>query len=153
MTEKSPGKRFNNGHKTFLSAENSFMNEIYTRESNHRDRFQGSMHMLKKPRNPCLGELTARDQAEYLVPKKIELNDNIDYKAMRNHLPAFDVACKDRSKLIAGLSQVDSLQRRKEVIQNELEVMQRVLEHKRLCLILTRGHKPDPLHPAFETIS
>ena len=65
------GKRFTNGHKQFTSAECAGMIEQQARENITAAIFQREKMILVKPRNPINGELTSRENAEYLVPLSV----------------------------------------------------------------------------------
>eukprot|EP00981_Chlorochromonas_danica_P005675 scaffold1172_cov180-Ochromonas_danica.AAC.2 len=38
------------------------------KEDRCREYFEANAHLFRKSRNPCLGELTARDDADFLIP-------------------------------------------------------------------------------------
>ncbi len=104
--------------------------------------------MLKKPRNPCVGELTPRHDAEFLIPMKKTIKEQMDQEAFRD----FEAA---RSRMIQkekeSLDPIDkvvrprdiqgalSLRERRNHLNHELEQMRKVIQYKRQQLIETKA--------------
>lgn len=134
-------KRFNNGHKTFTSQEAKFLSEIYTGEKKSQGKFAESMYELRRPRNTIMGEATPRPGLEttgkYFADNK--LNASTQHLHTRNFsasTPQDDPLYKEfKSKV----QLVDSLNRQKSKIEEELRVVNQVLQHKKLVLGMSTG--------------
>jgi hypothetical protein len=59
------------------------------------------------------------------------------------------LAQEDFARFVADMGKVDALRRRKEVIQAEMDELQKELRHKKLCLA-TLGPGFRTLHPGME---
>jgi len=151
-TLKTTARRFNNGHKTFTIPEQDFLKEIYYSESAAHDRFVEKAPNLRKPRDPIKAEYTSRNEheGERLI-SSASLRGTLCASArvipenQRQPVP-------EHRALVADIEQVDALRRRKEMIEAELNLLDKVMVHKRMCLSMTNvgGNAPRNLHPAME---
>jgi hypothetical protein len=57
-------KRFTNGHKTFTTAQADAQKEIMDKTAFQQEVAAATLSYRRKPRNPVLGELTSREDAE-----------------------------------------------------------------------------------------
>lgn len=136
------GKRFNNGHKCFTSAESTFMQEIYAKNEKTRVHFNDTYHLLKKPRDPTMGELTSREDAEYLVPLSSIAEQTVKplpTPRVKSQQELESATEKLRgttmfSKLLADVARCESLRQRREVIDRESAMVESLLLHKQICV-------------------
>lgn len=157
-----PMKRFTNGHKTFTAPESDFLREIYNKDSKIRDVFVDSSHTLKKPRNPCLGELTSRDHAEYLIPFETSLKNTLDsvkyeesLKEIKSLQPLGDRDPRaDMASFIVDVGKVEAMKNRRAVLNAELSLIKQAVKHQKACMALIGGEGSSKgvssLHPAME---
>jgi len=136
------GRRFTNGHKCFNAAESEFMCQIYSKNEAQRVKFMDTYHLLKKPRNPTMGELTSREDAEYLVP----LTSIAEQAAAGNTVPAQRTKSKEELesaqeklrgttmflKLLSDVARCESLRQRREQIDEESRAVETILTHKQV---------------------
>jgi hypothetical protein len=136
-------KRFNNGHKCFTSQEAKFLSEIYTGEKKSQGKFAETMYTLRRPRDTIMGEATPRagmdTTGKYFPDDKL----NATTAAMQTQNlsgssgpPTEDPLYKEfKSKV----QLVDSLNRQRTKIEEELRVVNQVLHHKKLILGMSSG--------------
>ncbi len=112
------------------------------------EKFDQSRHVYKKSRNPCNGELTPRDDAEYLIPfEKLVKDKMITTTLTRGSLmyhetKSFQNATMgDTNKMtllakssVKDVSLLDTIRRKREDIDNEIAQMKRVAQYKQYCL-------------------
>ena len=134
------GKRFNNGHQCFTSAQSTFMQEIYSKNERSRVHFKDTYHLLKKPRDPTMGELTSRENAEYLVPlTSIAAQTVVQPQGRTKSAEELNSAQEKLrgmtmfSKLLADVARCESLRQRRERMNQESVLVETILEHKRVC--------------------
>ena len=131
------GKRFTNGHKTFTSAEAAFMGEIYSKNDAVRVAFLDTYHLLKKPRNPTTGELTSREDAEYLVPlSTVAEKAAVKTKPAAEELGATESKIQGMSmfnKLMREMERCESLRQRREKLNAEVDMVAAIMQHKQVC--------------------
>jgi hypothetical protein len=60
-------KKWNNGHKTLTAAEAKALTELLTSETSKQVNFQENMRIMKRGRNPLVGEATPRTQTGEVV--------------------------------------------------------------------------------------
>jgi len=70
--------------KTFTSRESDFLREQFIKETKKREDFSMKIATWKKPRNPTTGELTSREDADYLMPINTSFQNDIDFKKELN---------------------------------------------------------------------
>lgn len=121
------------------------LQEQEKKESDARDKFEESGHLLRKPRNPCCGELTHREDAELLIPltRTAAQNRTIAIRAKMtlpprststsSSRPSDDRAGKARA-ILSNTGEIHSLQRRKSKVDEELEAMKKLAAYKAWCL-------------------
>ena len=144
------GKKFTNGHKCFTAAESTFMQEIYSKNERSRVKFMDSYHLLKKPRNPTMGELTSREDAEYLVPlTSVAAQAGAEKASAAAAASSAGARVKSQeeldsaqeklrgttmfSKLLADVARCESLRLRRERINQETAMVETILQHKQVC--------------------
>ena len=85
----------------------------------------------RKNRNPCLGELTPRDDAEFLVPFAV------DKPKQQPTLPSAAESLAIRNKVRAklqNLSNFEAIKLRKERIEFEIKALKKVAAYDKVCL-------------------
>jgi len=138
-------KRFTNGHKCFTAMQSKFMIEIMTKDEGQRLGFEDNKYVLKPHRNPVNGELTARDSAPYLVQfdsatlamnatkgeQSESANTNTLIKRIvdNSHLQGSTQAVK----VVSEVNRCENLRTRRDLLEQEVEMVNKVLEHKRVC--------------------
>jgi len=147
---KSPGgkkardpltKRFTNGHKCFTAMQSQFMVEIMAKDESQRLHFEDNKYLLKAPRDPVNGEVTARDDAEYLVQYDGSIEEPGKGKSTSD--PASTVASvvndsklrgtKQMLRVVEEMARCESLRHRKGLLMKELDMVNEVLQHKSVC--------------------
>lgn len=133
-------KRFTNGHKCFTSMQSQFMVEIMAKDEGQRLYFEDNKYVLKKPRDPVQCELTARDEAPFLVKYELPAEEEerggpantkklvsgiVEGSAMQG--------TKQMLKVMSEVARCESLKERKQRIQDELQMVNDVLQHKKVC--------------------
>jgi len=136
-------KRFTNGHKCFTAMQSKFMVEIMGKDEEKRLAFDDNKYVLKADRNPVAGELTARDNAPYLVVFDSQKFANTGTSVPREEKTSSVIDTIVNSSRLAGSTQMMSVVRevercerlraRKELLQAEAEMVEQVLAHKRVC--------------------
>ena len=127
------------------NTDHRFMQQIMDIGEKKKLQFNDKILNLTRSRNPVMGEETYRENPEFLVHNR-EVKDpfagtisNLRYSGNREE------------NLGSKIGLVTSLRRRKELLESELSKTKQVIEHKRLCLSLTKEFsKPITLHPALE---
>ena len=120
------------------------MQEILNKGAAKREYFQGRLMDFTRERNPLLGEETYRENPEYLVHSRYK-NSSMDNTFQNLRYQGNRV-----EPLGSKIGLVNSLRRRKEILEGELSQTRKILEHKRLCLSLTSEFsKHVTLHPAL----
>lgn len=125
----------------FNAAQSEFYKQIYTKEENKKVDFFATLPTRKKPRDPINGELTSRENAEYLMPMFSSTSE-----AERAHTMSLTLEREAReaarqanfTQFATDVSRVEALRRRKEVVAQELQIMNKLLEQKRACMNLGR---------------
>ena len=150
---KKKGKRnFTNGHKCFTSAEANFLTEILDRESGSRVVFHAKLPTLKKARDPTIGELTSRENAEYVMPFTDAYKRTLESRINSANTATQPVSAGSTEKplmvtengknkfnnLIIDIAQIESLKQKKNDINDELAQLQKILDHKKSILNLTK---------------
>ena len=149
---KSPGKRkkqdpltkrFTNGHKCFTSMQSKFMVEIMAKDEDKRLAFEDKKFVLKAHRNPVNGEMTARDDAPYLVAFDSAVMSNEAAKSRPEATTTSlieDIVSNSRLrgatqslKVIAEVERCNTLRSRRDLLEAEMDMVNQVLEHKRIC--------------------
>ena len=127
------------------NTDHRFMQQIMDIGERKKLQFNDKILDLTRSRNPLVGEETHRENPEYLV-HNITVKDpfagtisNLRYTGNREE------------NLGSNIGLVTSLRRRKELLESELSRTKQVIEHKKMCLSLTKEFsKPVTLHPALE---
>ena len=113
------------------------MVEIMSKDEQKRVHFNDTYHLLKKPRNPTTGELTSREDAEYLVPLS-----SIAEKTSAPASTAQEAICATETKLrgltmfnklIREMARCESLRQRREHIHAETAMVESIMQHKQVC--------------------
>jgi len=128
--------------------------ELSKMEERSRTNFENNCHLLKKPRNPCNGELTSREDAEYLIPFEKAINASMLAQTRAKYHQSMMIENESRN-LTSGpatsslsqypsnrrpkFDQLSTLKQRKFEIDNELEQMNKVLAFKQQCLHRTQA--------------
>ena len=60
-------KKWNNGHKTFTAAEAKALHELLVQEGAKKDSFDKNCRIMKRGRNPLVGEKTPRTETGEVV--------------------------------------------------------------------------------------
>lgn len=139
-------------------------------ETNFRKRFAEKAATMKKPRNPIAGEFLpyntkaqSSDKSNLLMPHYTAPNGRCRTAPLlgtRNVQPVTNpkqqVSAKYESCL-AGIAQVDALRQRKKDLQEEMDHIRRVMEHKKICLAAGAyggyGKLIETLHPALNQVT
>jgi hypothetical protein len=122
-------------------------------EKGHRKReeFQKTWKTLRRERNPCIGEETFRGDKPLIFSPERQKDIEKDETFEEREVHFFGSRMEP---LGSQVGVIDSLRRRRDLIQAELSRTQKMLEHKKLCLALTSEYsKPKTLHPAMEQTS
>lgn len=134
-------KRFNNGHKTFTASEAKFLSEIYSGEKKSQGKFAEQMYDLRRPRNTIMGEATPRpgmDSSGKYFP-----DDRLNRSTLAQHTRNFSDQTPREDPLYqefkSKIQLVDSLNRQKTKIEEELRIVNQVLQHKKLVLGMSSG--------------
>ena len=152
VPKKKVKRNFTNGHKCFTSAEANFLTEILDRESGSRVVFHAKLPTLKKARDPTIGELTSRENAEYVMPftdaykRTLESRINsantmtqpISAGSTEKPLMVTENGKNKFNNLIVDIAQIESLKQKKNDINDELAQLQKILDHKKSMLNLTK---------------
>lgn len=125
-----------------------FDQELMEKGHRKREEFQKSWKTLRRERNPCIGEETFRGEKPLIFSperqQEIEKNETFEEREVR-------FLGSRVEPLGSQVGVIDSLRRRRDLIQAELSRTQKLMEHKKLCLALTSEYsKPKTLHPAME---
>lgn len=117
--------------------------EVEAKEQHCREKFDATGHLMKKSRNPTTGELTPRDEADFMIPMKKTIKQQLEDQAFSDYERTrlmtiqqeknfFDPVAKIvKPRDLQGIS---SLKERRGNINTELEQMKRVLEYKKQAL-------------------
>lgn len=133
------------------NTDHRFMQQIMDKGAIQRELFNSKLLTLTKNRNPLLGEETYRENVEYYVTDRSGNNQEYADEAYYN---AVTFKGERVEPLGSAVGLVESLRRRKELIESELTQMKKLIEHKKLCLSLTSEYsKPRTLHPALQQTS
>ena len=158
VPKKKVKRNFTNGHKCFTSAEANFLTEILDKESGSRVVFNAKLPTLKKARDPTIGELTSRENAEYVMPftdaYKRTLESRINSAntmtqpfsagttgsagTTEKPLMVTENGKNKFNNLIVDIAQIESLKQKKNDINDELAQLQKILDHKKAILNLTK---------------
>lgn len=121
-----------------------FMQQILTKEASKRESFASKIMTLTRDRNPLLGEETYRETPEYLVANRTQ-----EFAFTKEAMQSLRFQSERQEPMGSAVGLVHSLRQRKEIIESELELMKKIVEHKKLCLSITNEHNiPRTLHPA-----
>jgi len=117
-----------------------------------RENFLNNAHLIRKPRNPCLGELTDREDAEFLLPISSTISKALqDEKTRLLDLKSKTAVSEDKStatiRFLADVGKVETLKQRREVVNAELEQIKKTIKHQQLCMSLMGGGST---HPAMQ---
>jgi len=136
-------KRFTNGHKCFTAMQSKFMIEIMGKDEEKRLAFEDNKYVLKADRNPVAGELTARDNAPYLVTFDAQRFANTGKNAPKDDKTSSVISTIVNSSRLAGSTQMlsvvrevercERLRARKDLLEAEVAMVEQVLAHKRVC--------------------
>jgi hypothetical protein len=106
------------------------------KEARYREIFELRSQILKKPRNPCFGELTARDDADFLIPMEQTLKTLAETEAFQayKHSKALEVINANKTvenyhlRAInpADMARLQTLRNRRNLIDVELKQLELV---------------------------
>ncbi len=113
------------------------------------ENFDKSRHLFKKSRNPTNGELTPRDEADYLIPFEKIVKDKMSTTTLTRGSLMFhetksfqNATMGDTNKMtllakssVQDVSRLDSIKKRKEDIEFEIAQMKRLAQYKQYCLL------------------
>jgi hypothetical protein len=117
--------------------------EVEAKEQHCREKFHDSMHFMKKSRNPTIGELTPRDDADFLIPMKKTIKQDLEEQAFANYERTRLMTLQQEKDFFDPVSKVvkprdlqgiNNIKERRGNLDNELEQMKRVLEYKKQAL-------------------
>jgi hypothetical protein len=138
-------KRFTNGHKCFTSMQSKFMVEIMAKDEQKRLFFEDNKYVLKADRDPVNCELTARDNAPYLVKFDSSVAANTGKNAPHEETTFSQIeTIVDQSRLKgstqmlkvkAEVERCMSLRARRDLLSAEGRMCDQVLEHKKVCVM------------------
>lgn len=118
--------------------QSQFMVEIMAKDESQRLHFEDNKFVLQKPRDPVACELTARDQAPFLV--RYEAEPAVDQSHLQTKSAVSSVVqdkamqgTKQMLKVVEEMARCESLKTRKNLIEQELKMVNDVLEHKKVC--------------------
>jgi len=149
--KESPGKkvrdpltkRFTNGHKCFTAMQSKFMIEIMAKDEEKRLAFEDNKYILKANRDPVAGEMTARDNAPYLVVFDSQKFANTGKNAPQDDKTSSVISAIVDSSRLAGSTQMlsvvrevercERLRARRDLLEAEAAMVEEVLAHKRVC--------------------
>eukprot|EP01033_Poteriospumella_lacustris_P000289 gene289-183_t len=143
FASKAPARVNANAHMSRI------MMETIGKEQRCRDAFDENSLILRKPRNPCTGELTARDDAPFLIPLQKVMKDNLDsekyLKLEKTRIElketlnqqSFQLSLPVKTRDVVKLTRVHNL---RSEVDREIETLKRVAEYKKELL----QHKPAP---------
>ena len=158
-------KRFTNGHKCFTAMQSQFMVEIMAKDESQRLYFEDNKYVLQKPRDPVQCELTARDNAPFLVKYEMPVTQEevpatggaAEMKEMVQGIVQGTAmeGTKQMLKVVSEVARCESLKERKQRIQDELQMVTDVLEHKKVCSYggFTGAGAPKGAHKTMATLS
>lgn len=136
-------KRFTNGHKCFTAMQSKFMIEIMAKDQQKQLHFEDNKYVLKADRNPVNCELTARDDAPYLVKFDSSLAANTGLNAPKEESTMSVIATIVDTSRLKGTTQMlkvkaevercQSLRARRDLLAAEYEMCDQVLQHKKVC--------------------
>lgn len=114
--------------------------ETMLKEESCRDRFFDNAIYYRKARNPCNGELTARDNADFLIPIEHTIKTNFETEKFLNFDRTYQQTkqlsqpeVKESLRTVKSLDvhKLEKVRERKAEIDFELEQMRKVIEFKR----------------------
>lgn len=114
--------------------------ETMLKEESCRDRFFDNAIYYRKARNPCNGELTARDNADFLIPIEHTIKTNFETEKFLNFDRTYQQTkqlsqpeVKESLRTVKSLDvhKLEKVRGRKAEIDYELEQMRKVIEFKR----------------------
>ncbi len=147
-------KKYSSGHIPLSAAKSDFLREIYNNEKKTREVFANTSHLLKKARNPCVGDLTSREDAQYLLPFSSTFQKTLEEAKFEEQLAKKSEASPVQAKFIADVDKCDALRRRKEVIEMEMKQLEKLMTYKKLALAVGSGELAvKTLHPALQQTS
>lgn len=155
---------FTNGHKCFTGPEAKFMKETMDKEADMKAVFNAKLLSYKKPRDPTCGELTSRENADYIIPISRTYETNyassdttaniFSTKTLPNETltssltPSLFIDELDGSNFkytdvhgqwrLKNVSMISSIRRKNDDIDCELKQIQALLQHKKAILASTR---------------
>jgi hypothetical protein len=113
--------------------------ETMLKEEKCREKFHENAMYYRKSRNPCNGELTARDDAEFLIPVERTIQTNfetekfLEFDRTYNSIKeSTQPAVKDSLQTIRKLDviKIGNIRERKQMIDSELEQMRKIVAYK-----------------------
>lgn len=113
---------------------------IQQKEQRCRDNFEANALTLRKPRNPCTGELTSREDAPFLIPLEKIMKDNMESESyIKFEKTKVDMAeSLNRQSMILALPvkqrdvlKVSRVRKLRSEVDREIETLKRVAEYKK----------------------
>jgi hypothetical protein len=119
------------------------MIEIMAKDEDKRLAFDENKYVLKADRNPVAGEMTARDNAPYLVAFDTAkmADDEFNKRPVEKSSNVINKIC-DESRMkgstatlqvVREVERCQTLRERRDLIESEMNMMNEILEHKRVC--------------------
>ena len=114
------------------------------KDEDKRLAFEDNKFVLKADRNPVNGELTARDNAPYLVAfDSAAMSQNASNRAPSDKQTTSIIegivsssrmrGSTQALKVISEVERCETLRGRRELLEAEMDMVNQVLEHKRVC--------------------
>ena len=130
----------------YQNPDHRFMQQIFVKEINKRNMITEKLKSMTKPRNPLLGQETHRENPEFYINPDNSIKSKQDYSTTTLRYIGERI-----EPLGSQIGVVNSLHKRRSLIQSQLEQMQKTIEHKKLCMSLTSEFSnPQILHPGME---
>lgn len=102
-----------------------------------------------------MGELTSREDAEYLLPFQTSFASTLEEKRLEEQFKNSNNHENDHlqlAKFITDVEKVTALRSRREALQAELESVKKTMKHQHLCMTVMGGGT-QTLHPALNQTS
>jgi hypothetical protein len=112
---------------------------------------------LKKARNPCVGDLTSRENADYLLPFSSTFQSSLEEAKFEEQLKKSKESNALKSSpanFLTDVGKCDALRRRREIIEEEMQQIDKLMAYKKLALAISSGEMAvRTLHPALQQTS
>lgn len=112
------------------------------KEDRCREVFEANSLLYKKSRNPCIGELSPRDNADFLIPIEQTIKKLAEKAAYDDYTQTTELALTDATKTMhsfqsraikkSELDRLESLRRKRMLIDHELKQLEQIRDLKGL---------------------